>query len=171
MDRWEAHTGEDYTVVMRDGETTDNASIRVYGEDAKDIAFMIAQGLTPVFGIHAKVLEKVGLARTYAEDGAFLSASRIHLEAANILKDHAIACDPTGRLTKAAASGTRITKRREEGGWRVLLNGKPSPLFLSFDKTFREWDLGTEEDHIMSAASIGAILRRLDVLAVIFVGV
>lgn len=28
---WEAHTGDDYTVVMAEGETTDDASIRVFG--------------------------------------------------------------------------------------------------------------------------------------------
>ena len=38
---WEAHTGLDYTVVMLPGETTDNASIRVYGENAPELAGLI----------------------------------------------------------------------------------------------------------------------------------
>jgi hypothetical protein len=39
---WVAHTGEDYTVVMRANEATDDASIRVYGDDAKELAERIA---------------------------------------------------------------------------------------------------------------------------------
>lgn len=30
---WEAHEGDDYTVVMAPGETTDNASIQVFSND------------------------------------------------------------------------------------------------------------------------------------------
>lgn len=39
---WTAHTGEDYTVVMLDGETTDNASIRVFGEIPEELGETIA---------------------------------------------------------------------------------------------------------------------------------
>lgn len=39
---WEAHSGEDYTVVMREGECTENASIHIFGEDANKISLFIA---------------------------------------------------------------------------------------------------------------------------------
>lgn len=43
---WEAHTGLDYTVVMHGDETTDNASIRVFGDDAPALAERIAGALS-----------------------------------------------------------------------------------------------------------------------------
>lgn len=39
---WEAHSGEDYTVVMRKGECTEDASIHVFGEDAEKLSRLIA---------------------------------------------------------------------------------------------------------------------------------
>ena len=39
---WEAHSGEDHTVVMLQGEVTDTASIRIYGEHAEAIASVVA---------------------------------------------------------------------------------------------------------------------------------
>jgi len=39
---WEAHTGEDYTVVMLPDECTDNASIAVYGSNDEANARLIA---------------------------------------------------------------------------------------------------------------------------------
>lgn len=42
---WVAHTGEDYTVVMLGDETTDNASIRVYGNEPEDLGKLIADAL------------------------------------------------------------------------------------------------------------------------------
>ena len=39
---WEAHSGEDYSVVMRPDESTDNASIRVMSEDREELAEDIA---------------------------------------------------------------------------------------------------------------------------------
>lgn len=53
--QWQAHTGEDYTVVMRDDQTTDSASVRVYGGDAPQLALMIAEAMNspPVITIPA----------------------------------------------------------------------------------------------------------------------
>jgi len=45
VEHWQAHTGDDYTVVMADGECTDNASIRVYGPHAKELGEQIAKRL------------------------------------------------------------------------------------------------------------------------------
>lgn len=42
---WEAHTGVDYSVVMACDQTTDSASIRVYGEGAEELAQRIADAL------------------------------------------------------------------------------------------------------------------------------
>jgi hypothetical protein len=39
---WKTHNGDDYTVVMLLGEVTDNASVRVFGDKAPEIARMIA---------------------------------------------------------------------------------------------------------------------------------
>lgn len=39
----EAHIGEDYAVVMLPGEVTDNASIRIYGEDAPRVTAFIVR--------------------------------------------------------------------------------------------------------------------------------
>ncbi|WP_374651903.1 hypothetical protein [Rhizorhabdus sp.] len=42
---WIAHSGDDYTVVMRDSETTDTATVRVFGDDAAEISETIAMAL------------------------------------------------------------------------------------------------------------------------------
>jgi hypothetical protein len=39
---WTVHTGIDYTVVLLPDETTENASIRVYGDDACEVAYLLA---------------------------------------------------------------------------------------------------------------------------------
>ena len=39
--RWQFHQGEDYAVVMLPGETTDTASVRIYGEHAAEIGKMV----------------------------------------------------------------------------------------------------------------------------------
>lgn len=41
--RFEAHTGEDYTVVMLPGECTETASIHVYGPMAEELADFIVE--------------------------------------------------------------------------------------------------------------------------------
>lgn len=46
---WTSHTGEDYSVVMRPDETTDSASVRVFGEDAPMLARRIEARLNAVF--------------------------------------------------------------------------------------------------------------------------
>lgn len=43
--RWVAHTGEDYTVVMLGDEGTDNASIRVFGDEPEELGKLIADAL------------------------------------------------------------------------------------------------------------------------------
>lgn len=43
--------------------------------------------------IHEYIDEKVGLAKTYAKDGAFHSAARILGDLAEGVKAHAISCD------------------------------------------------------------------------------
>lgn len=45
---WTAHSGLDYTVVMMGDETTDNASIRVFGPVAPQLAETIAAALNLV---------------------------------------------------------------------------------------------------------------------------
>lgn len=42
-EKWEAHSGEDYTVVMRPNECTENASISIYGEDAEKLSKLVEQ--------------------------------------------------------------------------------------------------------------------------------
>ncbi|MER8786284.1 hypothetical protein NKH71_00200 [Mesorhizobium sp. M0983] len=43
--------------------------------------------------IHEKLDERCGLAKTYAEDGAFHSAARVLKDLAATVEQHAIACD------------------------------------------------------------------------------
>lgn len=42
---WCAHSGEDYTVVLAPHETTDDASIRIFGDDAAALGLRIARAL------------------------------------------------------------------------------------------------------------------------------
>lgn len=44
--------------------------------------------------IHDRVGDKIELAQTYADDGAFYTAARVLREAADILQAHAEFCDP-----------------------------------------------------------------------------
>jgi len=52
-------------------------------------------------GIHDRVGDKIELAQTYADDGAFYTAARVLREAADILQAHAEFCDPPRILSQA----------------------------------------------------------------------
>lgn len=58
----------------------------------------------------------------------------------------------------------KISSKAEGNTRRVYLDGRPSPLFIEHDKMNGEWDLCTEQDHIMSARLQGTLLRRLEFL-------
>lgn len=45
LPRWVAHTGLDYTVVMLGDETTDNASLRVFGSNPEELGKLVADAL------------------------------------------------------------------------------------------------------------------------------
>lgn len=57
--------------------------------------------------IHDRVGEKLGLAQTYAEDGAFFTAAKIVQDAAKMLQEHAEDCYPQTR----PSDRDKITKR------------------------------------------------------------
>lgn len=51
--------------------------------------------------IHDRIGDKIELAQTYADDGAFYTAARVLREAADILQAHAEFCDPLLSLSQA----------------------------------------------------------------------
>ena len=69
--KWEAHSGEDYTVVMTDStQTTDSASIHLYGKDAEELARLI----TLIPKMRAELM-KIWMADEY--DGAMTLGSAV----------------------------------------------------------------------------------------------
>lgn len=54
---WEAHSGQDYTVVMLPGETTDSASISVHGGHAPELAEQIAQARWTAVGLEHELAD------------------------------------------------------------------------------------------------------------------
>lgn len=59
---------------------------------------------------------------------------------------------------------TKIVKGDESRLYQVYVNGKITPLLISWDRTMKEWDLSTDADFIMASHSKGSLLRRMDVL-------
>ena len=143
MTTWQAHTGEDYTVVMRDNEGTDNASIRVHGDDAEKLGEQIAAALNePAFLIpslaslspeeRAKLDEMMadmprnfggGLimpSDTPKEAWFYDAASRTIYDENRLAVARDVGIDDANRILKAVGCETE---------YAIIGEAQPSPLF------------------------------------------